>query len=354
MQNILYTSSFASLQGGGQRSLFLLLKYLNKEEFTPFLIVPEKDELYDEALKLGVKTFVLAFPKIRSLNILSAALSFLRLLSIVRKEHIRLIHTESPRETAYAFFAGKFSGVPVALHARVSDSFAWLDRILYRLADSIIAVSFSVGERFTRLDNENKVKIVYNGVELDKFNVPPDGEERKKKLAIGYFGRIDRRKGIELLINAVKRIEGALELTIMGDGDREYLQELKEIALDPRITFRPYKAEIRNDIASVDIVALPAFKGEGMPRIIIEAMAMGKVTLASDVPPHREVLGDELKEFIFPVKDECALKDIIEKIMRSKNILSDKKEYIRKRAEELFDIRKNTEMIEKLYGHLLE
>ena len=351
--NILYTSSFASLKGGGQRSLYLLLKYINRERFTPFLIVSKKDELWEQVSVLGVKAAVWSFHRVRSFNIFAVLGGLIRLLEIVRRENISLIHAESPREILYASLAGRIIGVPVVFHARVSDSFPWLDRIIYGLADGIIAVSSSVAERFKPFDKRHKVRIVYNAVELDKFNLQEEYMKGDAGLSIAYFGRIDRRKGIELLIAAVKRINADLSLTIMGDGDERYLRELKAMASDPRIVFMPYKAEIIPDIAKTDVVVLPALKGEGMPRILIEAMAMGKVTLVSDVPAHREVLGEELKEFIFSFNNESALQNMIEKILRDKSILSSKRGYLRERAQGLFDVVRNTKMIEEVYGEFL-
>src|SRR3990167_545754 len=117
--NILYTSSFASLKGGGQRSLYLLLKYINRERFTPFLIVSKKDELWEQVSVLGVKAAVWSFHRVRSFNIFAVLGGLIRLLEIVRRENISLIHAESPREILYASLAGRIIGVPVVFHARV-------------------------------------------------------------------------------------------------------------------------------------------------------------------------------------------------------------------------------------------
>ena len=349
MRNILYISSFGSLKGGGQRSLYLLIKYLDKEKFAAFLIVPDKYELYEEAIKLGIKVFIIPFSRIRSFDIFSSMLCLFRLCKIVRQENISLIHTDAPREAAYAFLAAKAYGRKTVFHARVSGSFLWLDRILYCLVDRVIAVSFAVADRFKLLNKKDKIRVVYNSVELDIFK-PLDGQkEKREKFVIGYFGRIDRRKSIETAINAVKSIKGEIELVIMGQGDPLYLEELKLLVDDQRIEFRPYKSDIVEDIANVDAVVLPSSKGEGMPRIIIEAMALGKAVIVSDVPPHNEILGDELKAFIFPVRDELRLKEIIERLKNDSPTFFKQKELMRKKAEELFDIKKNTKRIEDIY-----
>jgi L-malate glycosyltransferase len=260
-----------------------------------------------------------------------------------------LIHTDAPRETAYSFLAAKLFGRKAVFHARVSDSFLWLDKILYCLADRIIVVSFAVAQRFEFVKKQDKIKVVYNSVELEVFKPPAEPKENKENFVLGYFGRIDRRKCIETAINAVKSIKGEIELVIMGQGDDQYLEELKLLADDKRIIFKPYKNNIVEDISRVDAVVLPSSKGEGMPRIIIEAMALGKAVIVSDVPPHSEILGEELQEFVFPVRDELKLKEIIERLMEGAPAFFKQKELMRMKANELFDINKNTKLIEDIY-----
>ncbi len=350
--NILFTSSLSSLRRGGQRSLYLLVKHLDKERFTPFLIVPRKDELSEEITKSGVKIFILPFPRIRSFNLFPAISRLINLWKIIKKERIDLIHTESPRETFYAALAGKLRRVPVILHLRVSDSFLWLDKILYNLADCMIAVSQSAANRFKLKDKKDKIRVVYNGVELDIFR--PSGKyEDNEFLRIGYFGRIDKRKGIEVLIRAVGRFGKKVELIIMGDGDRQYLEELKKLTVNTNVIFKDYKRNIPDDIAVVDVVVLPSFKGEGLSRIIIESMAMGKTVIASDLSANREAMGKDLKEFVFPAGDDSKLASIIEKIIKNRRILHDMGKKTRSRAECFFDIKKNTKEIERIYNAMM-
>ena len=127
------------------------------------------------------------------------------------------------------------------------------------------------------------------------------------------------------------------------------MEELKKMGSDNRIIFKSYKKDIIDDISRVDAVVLPSSKGEGLPRIIIEAMALGKIVIVSDVPPHSEILGNELREFIFTVGDEARLKEIIERLINSKETLSEKAKFIREKAVRLFDVRKNTKDTEAIY-----
>ena len=349
--NILYTSSYSTMQGGGQRSMYLLVKYLDKSRYTPFLAIPEDGELAAKIRELGTKVFVFPFPRIRSLNVFKVILTLVRLVRRIKENSIDLVHVDAPREALYAGIAGTLLGIPVVCHLRVSDSEIWLDKILYRLADCFIAVSHSVARRFSSIDSRDKVHVVYNGVELDAYSMHP-GRNESPCLKIGYFGRIDRKKGIDTLINAMKLLKEDTELLIMGKGDEEYLSVLREMAEGTNAVFKEYKADIIEEMSLVDVIVLPSY-GEGLSRVIIESMALGKVIIASGLPENREALGGQLKRFVFSVGKTEKLTEILKDIIENRNILDENKNALRRRAEECFDIRKNTRQVEAVYDKLV-
>ena len=347
--NILYISSFGSLRGGGQRSLLLLLKYLDRDRFVPYLIVPEAGELQDEAQKLGVRVFIVPFPRVRSLCFWRIHAGLKRLKAIVTSQGINIIHTESPRETLYAGLLGRRLGVPVIAHLRVSETQRFVDRFVCRYADILIAVSEAVRQR-SRCVSAGEVRVIYNGVELDRFR-PSDPWGRQPRLRAGYFGRLHRRKGIEVLIRAALQSSG-LDVVIVGDGDAEYLRELERLAAGSAVTFKPYQRDIREEMSNVDVVVLPSLLAEGFPRVVIEAMAMGKIVVVSDHPANREALGDAFKEFIVPVGDQKSLSRLLDHICAHRGRMEEVRMLLRKRAQECFDIRAVTKQIEAVYDEL--
>jgi len=351
---ILFISSFGDLKGGGQRSLILLLKNLDKTEFIPFVITPEDGEVAQELLKLGIENIILNFPRIRSINILGVLSALAKLKAIVKAKDIDIIHTDSPRETFYAGIVRIFVKVSVILHLRVSDKVSWIDKIVYKLTDRMIAVSRSLTARFKGIDKKNKISVVYNAVDLNEFKPLPLKKEEKPILRIGCFGRIVKRKGIDVLIKAFKYLEGDINLLIMGSGDEQYLLELELLAkADKRIEFRPYQPNVHDEINLVDIVVLPSVQGEGLSRIIIEAMALGKIAVVSDNPENLEAVGYDLKKFAFKNKNEKDLARIIDKIRNNKGLQDSIRLISRKRAENFFDAKKNTVLIENIYYSIL-
>lgn len=348
MINVLYISSFGSLRGGGQRSTYLMMKYLDKTKICPLLLVPEEGEFAVKAREIEVPVFVLELPRLRSLNICKLFKAINTLVQVVRENKIDIIHTESPRETIYASLVKFFARIKVFYHLRVTDSLGFFDRVIYYLVDKIIAVSNAAASRFTSFDKKNKVSVIYNSAELDKYKVE-EKKDNRECLQIGYFGRIDRRKGIETLINAVNQIDG-VKLLVMGSGDPEYTAELKEKA-DEKTEWLPYQASALDKMKEVDVIVLPSFYGEGLSRTIIEGLSLGKIVLVSDIAENVEAIGNEFKDLIFQKGNVSNLTATINKII-SKDIDIDSQR-LRKRAEDNFDIVTNTEKVQALYKEVL-
>ena len=353
--NILYISSFPDLQGGGQRSLLLLIDNLDKNRFKPVVIVPQEGPLSGQLDQSGVETISMAFPRIRSINIFAFIAAVLKLKNIVRRFKIDIIHADSTREAFYAGIVRMLTAVEVILHLRVSDRVGWIDRIVYRLCTRMIAVSKSLLSSFKDIDINKKIEVVYNAVDTAVFK--PSGNMRCNDgiLKIGYFGRIVPRKGIDLLIKAVRKMKHSLKLIVIGSGEAAYLAQLKDMADDdPRIEFSEYKADIRGELDSVDVMVLPSVLGEGLSRIIIESLALGKVAVVSDNPENVEAIGEELNQFAFKTGDANDLARVLAMIAESPELLAAAGEKSRQRAENLFDAAKNTKYIEAIYDSILD
>ena len=99
----------------------------------------------------------------------------------------------------------------------------------------------------------------------------------------------------------------------------------------------------------MDIVILPSRWGEGLSRGMIEAMALGKIVIASDIPSNPELLGPDFKDFIFKNENEKDLARLLQHVLENKEILERSSRPARERAEELFDIKKNTQVLEEIY-----
>lgn len=349
---VLFISSFSSMHGGGQISTYLLMKHLSSNDFETSLLLHEEGNFAGLVRNLKKKVFIAELPRLRSLNIIKTISAFVEFVKIIKENRINIVHVESPRETIYAGLLRLFTSARVVSHLRVSDGNIFYDFLLSFFADRFIAVSESVKDRFRKISRADKVDVVYNAVDLKEFTNQESSVNSGNSLRLGYFGRLHPRKGLETLIEAVNDIDEKVQLMIVGDGEPDYLQSLISIADREKVRFKDYTDNILAEMKSVDVLVMPAVLNEGLSRMIVEGMALSKIVIVSDVPSNVEALGADLSQYVYPAGDTAALKDLLKTLF----VNDDKKrvaDLFRHRAEECFDVCKNTIEIEQIYRTLL-
>jgi glycosyltransferase involved in cell wall biosynthesis len=286
-----------------------------------------------------------------------------KFISLIKEKQIALIHTDSPTETFYAGIAARSTRIPLVWHIRVSDREWLLDRILSLLSTKLILVANAISRRFPWLKNNHKMVVIHNGIDLEEFdNFPATFSIRKEfnikrnVVLLGCVGRIEKRKGQEYLITAMKHIEDA-KLILVGAGKEEYINRLKHICESIGISSRIFFAGLRNDIPSVlreiDILVFPVIEGEGFSRVIIEAMAAKKTIVATDNAGNLEAVKDGITGVIVPAKNTTALTEKIKQLVDNKRKRVEMGTAGRKRVENHFTIERNVGLTEKLYMEVL-
>jgi glycosyltransferase involved in cell wall biosynthesis len=140
---------------------------------------------------------------------------------------------------------------------------------------------------------ENKIVIIPTGIHTRKFRHAEKIERKRLKakkddILIVYAGLVVPRKGIDIMIKAMhilsERTERPFRLLIIGDGPNkeQYLAEVKKKGLK-NIKFLSWRKDIPSILRTADIMLLPS-RGEGLPGIVMEAMAAGTPVVASDIP----------------------------------------------------------------------
>jgi len=159
--NILYTSHFSALTGGGQKSIALLVKNIDKEKFKVFLSAPEEGDLVTSLRNQEVSVDMTELPRVRIFNIFGMIKALMKLRGIVKDWNIDLIHTDSSRQTLYFGIVAQMQKIPLISHARVSSPEPWIyEKFLYHLSNKIIAVSRGARKRFSQFNgHEEKVEV---------------------------------------------------------------------------------------------------------------------------------------------------------------------------------------------------
>jgi len=198
--------------------------------------------------------------------------------------------------------------------------------------------------------------VIRNGIEWQHFNIENQAHPKNEKI-IFTASRLAPEKGIEYLIQAIKILSARMnnmKLLVAGEGPLktrlEYLVEqqgIKEI-----VTFLGYQENVSKYISQADVVVLPSL-WEGLPNILLEAMAMKKPVVATAVGGTKEIVKDGENGFLVRPKDAKALAEAIQKILQDANLARNFGESGYRFVRENFDLSLMVSSYEKLYQKLL-
>jgi glycosyltransferase involved in cell wall biosynthesis len=362
---ILFSSISGQMTGGGQQSLLLLLKNLDRSRFKPLLLCSCEGALTAFAESLDIETILLKTPRLIAVN-LSAIITIIK---IVKKHHVKIIHADHPRQAFYLGFAARLAGVPMVWHIRVGNRGNRLyERIIYALASKVIGVSHAAVSRFEKKKQfDKKTSVIYNAVDLVAFSPDIQGKRIRdefslgNKIVIGTMGQLLPRKGQELFIRAAAEIskthKGKVRFMIVGAGTTEYTAHLKkhsaDFNLNDDILFTGFRTDIPQLLASFDIFTLATTYLEGLSRVLIEAMAAGKPVIATRIGGNLETIVDGVTGILIAPDDVGDLAKAMVTLIDDSKLRTNMGCKGRQLALDRFDITKNIEAIEMIYRDLL-
>jgi len=185
----------------------------------------------------------------------------------------------------------------------------------FRKLDGKIAVSRPAMEFIYRYF-PGEYTIIPNGVDLEHFSpgMPPIDEFCDGKVNILFVGRLEKRKGVDYLLSAYQRVKrevGHCRLIIVGPSTRwsqRYEKQVKQSG-PTDIVFRGYvsHAELPRYYQTADIVCSPATGRESFGLVLLEAMAMGKPIVASNIEGYASVVTHGVEALLVPPRDEQGL-----------------------------------------------
>ncbi|GAX92054.1 glycosyltransferase family 4 protein [Effusibacillus lacus] len=285
-------------------------------------------------------------PFARNLNLVSHVLNVWRLIKLIKREKYHCIHTHTPVASIIARLAGKIARVPVIVYTAHGFYFHEnMNPIAYNIAYYLEKIW---GKYFTdylffqsredyqlafvnRFNLPDRLIHIGNGVSAELFNPSLYDRDVLRKnmgfveddIVLIFVGRQVREKGIEELIDAykiVKEKHDSIKLMVVGgsvEGDRDGLDVSCLLnRLPEKVRRDVYLLGLRNDIPQLlsmaDVFLLPSYR-EGLPRSIIEAMAMGKPIIATDIRGCREEIIPEFNGYLCQAKDSD---DLARKILK--------------------------------------
>lgn len=350
---VLLFSGYAHIAGGGQISLLLLLKHLDRQRFSPILLCPDEGEVAHRARSLGIEVKCLGLG--RSADSLSAIRHTPALRRQIIDAGVCLVHCDTLYAAVMCGIGLQGLQIPTIFHARSSESGGVLDAIVSRLCAKIICVSHATGRRFSPRFL-SKVHVVYNGVDLVEFRPGAGGSAFREKLGIlkdtfvvGYAGQILGAKGLDILIEAftqLRILSPDSRLLIVGRGSDE--ATLREAAGDG-VQFLSFSDSMPAFYSALDVFVLPTDYHEGLSRSLIESMACAVPSITTPLGGNAETVVDgETGIFIPPRNSEQLYAR-----MRDLHLAPERRRRMgnaaRHRAEALFDAVACARKVEAVY-----
>jgi galacturonosyltransferase len=186
--------------------------------------------------------------------------------------------------------------------------------MLYRAATHKARVIFFENRENARLFRERRITtgerqciLSGAGINLEHYALVPYPENDKVHFL--YLGRVMREKGISELFEAVRRLhdEGeSFHLDLVGFYEDSYADQVEELVARGICTFHGFQTETRPYYAAADCVVLPSYH-EGMSNVLLEASAIGRPIITSDIPGCREAVDEGISGYTCPPKDAEAL-----------------------------------------------
>ncbi len=325
-------------QGGSAENTFLTVRGLDKNRYDVILVrglsleskmngAEQKvvNERLADLSRYGVRVFTVP-ELVRRVDPVCDAGALVSLISIIRRERPTIVHTHTSKAGLLGRLAAFLCRVPVivhTLHGHVfwgyftswkTKFFIFLERVFALLTDRIITLTEQEKKDHldVRIGRLNQFRTIHSGVELEKFTESGiDPLSMRQALGIthnahvvGTVGRLIPIKGSDFLIEAAGGVIHEKPETVfvfLGEGELQKKMEDRalELGIRDRVVFLGWRPDVASVMSTFDVFAFPSLN-EGMGKALVEAMAMGKPVVASNVSGIRDLVVDGENGFLVP------------------------------------------------------
>lgn len=262
-----------------------------------------------------------------SRNPFTFLVSVYKLRKIIKKKRITVIHSHNAACSFSGYFASRLVGWKInivrsvrGVELRPTHQYR---NLLYRFYPAkLLAVCEFAKDTLLKLGvNESKIIVTYNGADLKRFNKEilsyTDVRDKYKVLTdeilIGHVGAFSGWKGQEVLVKSLKQLEGLTDkkVKVMFVGDGKSFNEVKLLAkqldLESKVTFVGRTFDSEKYHMAFDIYCQPSTQGELFPNAIVEALALSKPWVGTNISGLPELTNNGQAGTVVPPSDANAL-----------------------------------------------
>lgn len=292
--------------GGGESHLLSLVENLDKSAFEPVVLSFTDGPMIDRLKAMNIPVHVIPTTKPFDISKWSTIKKF------IKEQDADLVHAHGTRANSNILWASKSLGLPViytihgwSFHPDQKPLVRKI-RILgekYLTSRSDLNISVSVSNQQTGKDVISTFKsiVVNNGIDLKKFDPNKAYKNVRQELGLDndislilFIARFTLHKQPITLIKAFAEAlkqNPKMHLLMVGDGDQkeEAIELIERLNITNHITLQPFRLDVPDVLSSANIFVLPSI-WEGLPIGLLEAMAMKKAIIASNVDGTSEII----------------------------------------------------------------
>ncbi len=350
--------------GGLEKVILDLCRYLDPRRFQVMVCCLREGGEYAEQLESdGFKVFLCS-----GKSKYGKYFVWLQVRKLLVREKIDIVHTHNTGAFLDGFLATRLTGTPVFIHT--DHMREWPDKGRYMMAErvashftgEIVAVSQHLRDDLIKYEHisPRRIRVIYNGTNFS-VNADPNNEKEireefgiiPEEKVVGSISRLTKVKGYELLLRSVplvvKKIPN-VKFLIVGDGKEKakLLNLAHSLGIANKVIFTGVRLDVPSIMRIFDLFALPS-RSEGLPIVLLEAMAAGKPVVATAVGGVPEAVKDGETGYLVYTREPKEFAQKIIKILLDDHL----RDLMRQKAfqlyKEKFTVDKMVESYERLY-----
>jgi glycosyltransferase involved in cell wall biosynthesis len=345
--------------GGQQNRILTEATGLSKRGHKVVIACHKDSILAQKAKEAGIKVY--------EVNMVKQALltTIPMLINIIKKEGVDIISTHSSVDSWSGGIASKLAGRRLVRfrHNLYPVGRDPLTRFIYLIPDRIIAISDSVKDVLMRCGlKSRKITVIHSSVNTEIFN--PEVKDLRKELktspetiVIGNTSTFTKVKGQEFLLQAFNDIYKKFPCILLFAGrlgepfKNKYLLYVKE-ELRGKVIFLGHREDIPKVLKTIDIFVYPSIL-EGLGTALLEAMAMQKPVVVSDIPTFRNFIIDGVNGLFFKAKNPEDMAEKVVSLMEYEALKGQLGKNARSTVLEKFSLDQMLSLTEALYKEVL-
>jgi len=338
---------------------------------------------FDFLTEQGIKMYPVKIK--RAISPFSDIKALWQIYKYLRKEKIDIVHTHTPKPSLLGQLAARLACVRVTINT--IHGFYFHDNMKPLARGFYVAMEWIAGKCSTMILSQNpediktaiklkicrrdKIKLLGNGVDLNKFDPKRFDENFKKEkrkeigipedaTVIGIIGRLVKEKGFLELFEAFREIikeHNDVWLVMIGPeepekADRISADTFKQYSIESRTVYLGIRGDIPELLACCNIYALPSWR-EGFPRSAIEAAAIGLPIVTTDIRGCRQVVENGRNGLLVELKNTNQLKKALVKLIENRELRNQMGQAGFEKAQKEFDENKVCEIVLDTYKECL-